>query len=242
MRMRELVEKSGLPKTTIHYYLKEGLLPRPISPSKNSAIYTEAHLERLDILKRLRTPEMGPLPFAAIRRVLELIDQGVEPDVAILLQKTVVGGLAAGSERRGPFTFEELAETSGASANLLRDAVDVGLIVPAPGTPTPMFDELDLRVATMLASIAAPFGFRMEELAPIGDLIRQVSAIEMDLRNRVTQHADQNTAAQISAQFQDAGNFLHAYLFLRARQQDIAQHGLGTAEDQQQNKETHPHD
>lgn len=231
MRMRELAEKSGLPKTTIHYYLKEGLLPRPESPSKNSAIYTEVHLARLELLQRLRSPEVGPLPLPAIRRVLELIDQGVEPEVAIVLQRTVVGDLAK-NETRGPFTLDELAQHSGADVALLGEAVAAGIIVAAPGDSDRAFDALDLRIAMLMASVAVPFRLTMSELAPLGDLIRQVSAIEMELRNRVTQLVDQNTAARISAQFQEGANFLHTYLFLRARQHDIAKHGLGTAEDQ----------
>ncbi len=243
MRMRDLVEQSGLPKTTIHYYLKAELLPRPENSTKNSAIYTDAHLARLEILQRLRSPELGALPLPAIRRVLELIDQGVEPEVAIVLQRSVVGNLTE-TDTRGPFTLAELAEFSGADFALLREAVAAGILVAAPGDSDRAFDVLDLRIATLLASVAVPFGLTMAELAPIGESIRRASAVEMAMRNRATRDSDPNTAAHISTRFQEGVNFLHTYLFLRARQHDIAEHGLGTSEDRRNspNEERHSHD
>ncbi len=46
-RMRDLVEQTGLTRETIHYYLSEGLLPPAIKTGRNTALYTEQHLERL---------------------------------------------------------------------------------------------------------------------------------------------------------------------------------------------------
>lgn len=69
MRMGELARASGVSRDTIHYYLREGLLPKPLKSGKTVAYYDEAHLERLRLIRRFRDEKY--LPVAVIRRLLE---------------------------------------------------------------------------------------------------------------------------------------------------------------------------
>jgi DNA-binding transcriptional MerR regulator len=69
MRMAELSAKSGVPRETIHFYLREGLLPRPRKGGRTVAYYDEQHLERLAFIRRLR--EEKYLPIAVIRRLID---------------------------------------------------------------------------------------------------------------------------------------------------------------------------
>ena len=52
-KIGELAEKSGVSRRTIHYYLSRGLLPSPKGVGPQS-FYTEEHLLRLDLLKKLQ--------------------------------------------------------------------------------------------------------------------------------------------------------------------------------------------
>src|SRR5690606_18236712 len=74
MRMAELARVSGVSRETIHYYLREGLLPRPVKGGKTVAYYDESHLERLTLIRRLR--EEKYLPLAVIRRIVEAGPEG----------------------------------------------------------------------------------------------------------------------------------------------------------------------
>ncbi len=69
MRMAELARVSGVSRETIHYYLREGLLPKPVKGGKTVAYYDESHLERLTLIRRLRDEKY--LPLAVIRRIVE---------------------------------------------------------------------------------------------------------------------------------------------------------------------------
>jgi DNA-binding transcriptional MerR regulator len=69
VKIGELAARSGVPRETIHFYLREGLLPRPQKGGRTVAFYTEAHLERLLLVRRLR--EEKYLPLAVIRRLLD---------------------------------------------------------------------------------------------------------------------------------------------------------------------------
>lgn len=68
MRIAELSRESGVSRETIHYYLREGLLPPPAKTGKTTAYYDESHLERLRLVRRLRDEKY--LPVAVIRELL----------------------------------------------------------------------------------------------------------------------------------------------------------------------------
>jgi DNA-binding transcriptional MerR regulator len=78
MRISELSEEAGVPIPTIKYYLREGVLPpgRLIAP--NQARYAEEHVRRLRLVRAL--VEVGGLPLASVREVLEAVD---DPDLPI---------------------------------------------------------------------------------------------------------------------------------------------------------------
>jgi DNA-binding transcriptional MerR regulator len=76
MRMAELARASGVSRDTIHYYLREGLLPKPLKSGKTVAYYDDAHLERLRLIRRLR--EEKYLPVAVIRKLLETGPKGAQ--------------------------------------------------------------------------------------------------------------------------------------------------------------------
>jgi DNA-binding transcriptional MerR regulator len=69
LRMRDLVRATGLPRETIHFYLAQGLLPKPVKTGRNTAVYGPEHLDRLQRIKDLQ--ERHFLPLRAIKAVLE---------------------------------------------------------------------------------------------------------------------------------------------------------------------------
>jgi AcrR family transcriptional regulator len=73
----ELVEKTGVPATTIHHYRKAGLLPPPERVAANRFRYSERHVQALRLIRVLRDRRRLPLP--TIRDVLpELLASGDE--------------------------------------------------------------------------------------------------------------------------------------------------------------------
>jgi AcrR family transcriptional regulator/predicted DNA-binding transcriptional regulator AlpA len=63
MKIKELEEKSGLPRSTIQYYLREGLLHPPVKKGRTSAYYDESHLEWLKQIGNLKKGSRIPLSF-----------------------------------------------------------------------------------------------------------------------------------------------------------------------------------
>lgn len=65
VRINELAEKTGVSRYTIHYYLKERLLPPPLKTGRTMALYTDVHIDCLRFIRELR--EKHKMPIAAVR-------------------------------------------------------------------------------------------------------------------------------------------------------------------------------
>jgi DNA-binding transcriptional MerR regulator len=68
MRISELARRSGVSVPTIKYYLRTGLLPSGVTTARNQAVYSDAHLRRLRLVRTLR--EIGGLSVRTTRNVL----------------------------------------------------------------------------------------------------------------------------------------------------------------------------
>ncbi len=68
MKINELSRQSGLPKRTIHFYIKEGLLKPEINPDNNYYEFSKKDVDRLLLIRKLRRAD---LPVATIRSLLE---------------------------------------------------------------------------------------------------------------------------------------------------------------------------
>lgn len=167
MRMQELAERSGLPRTTIHHYTREGLLPPARKTAPNAAEYDEAHLERLRLISRLRDEEGGGLSIPEIREVLALRESGVDLRGAVRLVKEDVAPPdgADWAERAG------LAEAAGCSLTFVEALEAAGLLpTERDGTYTPG----DLLVTRACHGVCEGRGVDAADLTPLADLIREV--------------------------------------------------------------------
>ncbi len=73
MRISELSRRSGVPTTTIKFYIRERLIPAGARSQRNQADYDDTHLQRLDLIRALR--EVAHLPLEVVRSVIEQLDK-----------------------------------------------------------------------------------------------------------------------------------------------------------------------
>ena len=62
MKISELVKRTGVPKETIHFYIREGLLRKPRKSGVNSAEYNERYVDQIPLIKDLRDNYYLPIP------------------------------------------------------------------------------------------------------------------------------------------------------------------------------------
>ncbi|MDQ3337307.1 MAG: MerR family transcriptional regulator [Myxococcota bacterium] len=69
LRMRDVMERTGLSRQAIHFYVEEGLVDRPVKTGKTMGYYSDAHVERILLIKKLQEEHF--LPLKAIRAMLD---------------------------------------------------------------------------------------------------------------------------------------------------------------------------
>lgn len=144
MKMKELEERTGLGREAIRFYIREGLLPEPEKPRRNVAIYSEDHVNRIQLIRKLKDERF--LPLGIIRNVLDNPVPGETDTPALIgLEFLLAGrlGVNAGTSR----TVQQLIE----STSLTRDDIDTlasdGLITLVEGSEGPGLSAQDVRVA-----------------------------------------------------------------------------------------------
>lgn len=188
MRMQELAERSGLPRTTIHHYVREGLLPAARKSAPNAAEYDEAHLERLRLVTRLRGEEAGALSIPEIRRVIGLLEAGVAVRGAVrLVREDLDPARASGSW----FDQEELAATAGCPPEFVGKLRAAGLLGGTANRSTPG----DLLVVRACHAACEERGIDPEDLTPLADLIREVGNYSDTLVDVHTARAEESAEA-----------------------------------------------
>ena len=81
MKISELVKRTGVPKETIHFYIREGLLRKPRKSGVNSAEYNERYVDQIQLIKDLRDNYYLPIP--EIKKVVKNFKKQSPSDQAI---------------------------------------------------------------------------------------------------------------------------------------------------------------
>lgn len=69
MKISELATKTKIPKETIHYYVREGLIPKPRKMGSNLAEYNELHAEQIQLIRQIQTHFF--LPLSLIKKIVK---------------------------------------------------------------------------------------------------------------------------------------------------------------------------
>mgnify|MGYP000899719144 CR=1 FL=1 len=69
MKISELAKAADVTKETIHFYIREGLLPKPLKRTRNTADYDESCVERIKYIKDLQDKHY--LPLSEIKKIIK---------------------------------------------------------------------------------------------------------------------------------------------------------------------------
>lgn len=176
MRIKELVEKSGISRETIHYYSREGLLPRPKKTNLNQAEYGPEHISRLAMIKELQ--ERFFLPLSEIKKIIKRQKKspGTESVFKIksdyfqpmdqFLTEEIIG-------------VEDFLEATGMSADRLEDFEGWRIIAPTLRDGVKVYSHEDLKIGMVIgdmrrAGLSRERGFKREGLKDLKDLLKSI--------------------------------------------------------------------
>ena len=78
LKIGELARRTGCPAQTIRYYERAELLPPPLRSEGNYRLYGEAHVERLDFIRRCRSLDMALEEIRVLLRVRDSPEEDCE--------------------------------------------------------------------------------------------------------------------------------------------------------------------
>ncbi|MGM0417888.1 MAG: MerR family transcriptional regulator [Thermodesulfobacteriota bacterium] len=210
IKMKDLKEKTGLPSSTINYYLRNNLLPEPVKTGKNMAWYPPSTVSRINLIKKLK--EKNRLTITEIKEVVNNRKKSDDLYVMETLHEFVFGSI---SDKL--YSFEDFLRLSGLTEEDLQFLTDNKLIIPAAGD---FFDETDLFAARSFLRLRE-LGINSEELTYYSEAAQLVSANEMKLRKKVTQHIPPEKNAEITYELTDIARKFRTYIFERAFQKEV---------------------
>ena len=85
MKIRELVQHTGVSKETVHFYIREGLLPKPRKRGRNIAEYDDSYIDHIHFIKELQ--DLYFLPLAVIKNILKKQKKSPEWESFLNLRK-----------------------------------------------------------------------------------------------------------------------------------------------------------
>ncbi|OLR90475.1 MerR family transcriptional regulator [Actinokineospora bangkokensis] len=170
MRIAELSRRTGVAVPTIKFYLREGVLAPGERTSPNQASYGDAHVHRLRLVRAL--VEVGGLPLAAVRDVLDTVDsaeRGVDKTLGTVQNAVITHAAKPAADDDTPDPARTAAEE--AVAELIDD---MGWQV---GTDHPSARAL---VSVLVAAEGLGHGRIAGLLAPYAEACTRIAAVDLD--------------------------------------------------------------
>jgi DNA-binding transcriptional MerR regulator len=211
LRMKDLTEATGLPKSTILHYVAQGLLPEPTRTSRNMAYYDPACVERAQFVRVMQ--EKYSFPLERIKKLLSSRDEGSDINHLAELD-TVIFGATTGQE----LGHEDFLHATGLSADQASDLMVEGLLMPlAEG----VYRQDDVEAGRTLAA-GYVLGIKPSDLAFYVKAAKEVVDHEMRLRQRLTGDLPEGEDAQLTARLTKNARLLRNYVMDRVFQRRVA--------------------
>ncbi len=99
MRISELESKAGVPKTSIHFYVRHGVLHPPVKTGRTMAYYDESHLKRLESIQKIKSSGRVSLSFLK-ESIAKLEQRDDEPGDSLESQLREIATISKAKDRK----------------------------------------------------------------------------------------------------------------------------------------------
>lgn len=217
MKISELAERTGVPKETIHYYLREGVLRRPHKKGKNRADYNENYVEQIHIIKELQDNYF--LPLSVIKRILkQLKRQSPSDKSSFQLLSAYFKPLERllNAEVTGKDAFRE---TTGLSSKWLTQMEEWKVITAHINDGQPVYSQDDVIIGKLMVDMdrlgfGPKDGYDPENMKRIADFVRnyvQTSQRNYYQSNMGRLFSEERTEKEVSIRELTSLFFYHLY-------------------------------
>lgn len=195
-KMKDLCEASGLERQAIHFYIQQELLPPGRKTGRNMAWYTQAHIDRLELIKKLQHERF--LPLKAIKALLDGESEAFSPEQHRFLagvRTHLEDDLSTSGRRSDTVALAPVIERlEGCDAVDVERAIELGLLAMTKdehGEQT--VAEADLWLLELIsewrvAGFTRELGFCVDDVAIYEEAMRKVFRAELNLLSERLSH------------------------------------------------------
>ncbi|SFV90319.1 Transcriptional regulator, MerR family [hydrothermal vent metagenome] len=146
LKMKELMLRSGESKSTILYYVKEGLLPEPSKPKPNVHLYDESAVEITKLIKYLQHN------FSySISEIKAIFAQNRFESTESFKMLVSALELISGSKEMQRYSREDFLEITGVDEKTLKGWIEAGIVFERPYG----FGEKEVEIVQILMQAAS---------------------------------------------------------------------------------------
>jgi DNA-binding transcriptional MerR regulator len=218
LRIGVIAKQSGVPASTIRYYVTEGLLPKPEKANEKMAYYDETCIERLRIIQGLQ--EKRYFPLYLIKNILRRMDEGLSLPEAETVENAVFGSDdQSGSglmDRRAFLTATSMTEQE------LQQVEELGILIPCTiSTDKPLYNQEDVRVGRDGIRKLTGLGMELSDLSFWVELGEQIVKKEIAIRRKIVAGKTTRENILITAELTGIGDFYRSYILRRLFQRQV---------------------
>lgn len=174
LKIGQLAKISGVPVSTIKFYLKEGLIEAPVRSSGRMSYYGREHVDRIALIKKLQQERF--LPLNVIKKIVstgDISDAGAQGGQ----EEELTAGPAFIDFR---ISMAELTAQTGYDPDKIRQLDKAGFIHPCQTLQGEMFDALDSRIVGL-------FKIREDAGIPFSHTIQVMSIYQKHLERAINE-------------------------------------------------------
>jgi DNA-binding transcriptional MerR regulator len=218
LKIGEIARRSGVPASTIRYYVKEGLLPPPSKTNKKMAYYDESCIEKLKAIVLLQ--EKRYYPLSVIRNILRRMDDGFGFEEAEAVENAVFAPMAEGEVQL--VGRPEFLRITGLSADQLDEVERIGLVIPSLNERgKSLYDQEDIAVARDAVRQVYALGIDPGSFEFYVTLGHQITDQEVAFRRKLIKGMPSKGNAEVTASLTRAANLFRSYILRRLFQKKI---------------------
>ncbi len=185
MKMQELERRTGVSRQMVQFYLAHGLLPEPLRPKPNVAVYNEEHVRAIEAIRRLQTE--GRLTIQEIKQALSGVAAKSPGQMAALPHLDALFAARAGVDSK-LVPIRSLETRNPRAAEDAQRLMEIGAIQIRAESGEPHLSMLDAQIVATwgdmrLAGFNEERGFEPEIVSMYIKAARELAAAEIDLFN-----------------------------------------------------------
>ncbi|MBW2290462.1 MAG: MerR family transcriptional regulator [Deltaproteobacteria bacterium] len=194
--MSDLVARSGVEKSTIQHYLREGLLPEPAErPHRNMAYYSPAVVERIGLIRKLQNEQR--LTLSKIKQLLAGHSSTAELRHWLARQDLVPEPVTQ------PVSRDELLSQSGIGSSQLDRLEQLGFLRPTREEQSLLYSPNDVAVVRSVAAMRRAGlnednGFQLDDMLLYLDAMRRLVMEELALFSRAMGDAGREKIVELA--------------------------------------------